>query len=84
MYKGHKYVTSGPSAFSVTLDAQTNIYVVSDTNWQSLNRGRSFHYVDGRHATHSPTVVHAPTAGTWWVVIEAIPGRRLHYGITPV
>lgn len=43
-----------------------------------------FQYVDGRHATHERTVVQAPSAGTWWVVIEAIPGRYLRYEITPI
>jgi uncharacterized protein DUF1883 len=81
--KGQQYVTSGPAAFSIELNVQTNLYVVDSSNWSNVKAGRSFRAVDSAHATHSPAVVRAPRAGTWWVVIEAT-GRQLRYKITPL
>lgn len=82
--KAQQYVTSGPSAFSVELDAQTNIYAMDQANWSNLQAGRRFRYVDGGRAVRSPAVVRVPSAGTWWVVVEAIPGRTLNFSISPI
>ena len=79
--KGHKYTTSGPAAFSVELNAQTNVYVMDQLNWSNANAGRAARAVDSVHATRSPVVVRAPRAGTWWVVVEAT-GRPIRYAIT--
>jgi len=79
--KGHQFITSGPAAFSVELNAQTNVYVMGQSDWANLNAGREARTVDSVHATHSPAVVRAPGAGTWWEFVEAT-GRDLSYRIT--
>ena len=81
MLNGEQVTTRGPATFSIKLNVQTNVYVVDSANWSNLRNGRPFHYVDGGHATHSPILVRVPRAGTWWIVIEGIPGRRVNYEI---
>jgi hypothetical protein len=82
--KGHKYVTSGSAAFSVRLPVRTGVYAMDARNWSNLNGGRSFRYVDGGLATRTPAVVRVPHAGTWYIVVEAVPGRAISYEITPI
>jgi hypothetical protein len=79
--QGRQYVTRGPAAFNVELDTQTNVYLMDQSNWNNVNAGRSARAVDSVHATRRQVVVHAPHAGTWWVVIEAT-GRPIRFSIT--
>ena len=81
--QGRQFTTTGPVAFSVELNVQTNVYVMDPPNWSNLNAGRSFQAVDSGHALQSPIVVRAPHAGTWWVVVEAT-GADIRYKITPL
>jgi hypothetical protein len=81
--EGRQFNTSGPMGFAITLNVQTNVYVVDQPNWSRLQSGQEFHYVDGKHATHGPTVVHVPRAGRWWIFIEAT-GQPIRYSIQPL
>jgi hypothetical protein len=37
--RGHKYVTSGPAAFSVKLPDRTGVYAMDAVNWSNLKPG---------------------------------------------
>jgi hypothetical protein len=53
----------------VSLDAQANVMLLDDTNFESYKKGRSFEYVGG-WAIRSPIRLSPPRKGHWNVVID--------------
>ena len=70
-------------AFVVDLNVATNVMVMDAGNWSTYKRGGRAAYLDGGYFNRTPAVVHAPRAGSWWVVVDAPAGTTVRYTITP-
>jgi hypothetical protein len=73
----HQELTAGPEdRVEVTLDAQANVMLLDDTNFDRYRRNQAFQYYGG-HAEKSPFVLVPPSRGRWHVVVDlgGGPGR---------
>lgn len=73
----HQELTAGPDdRVEVLIDAQANVMLLDDANFDLYSRNQPFRY-HGGHAERSPFVLVPPTRGRWHVVVDlgGYPGR---------
>ncbi len=56
-------------AIEVTLSSQANVRLMDSSNYSSFRAGRAYRYYGGL-AKVSPAILHAPSSGNWYVVVD--------------
>lgn len=53
----------------VTLDHAANVQLLDPANYEQYRQGKPYRY-HGGHATESPVLLEAPSAGSWHLVVD--------------